>query len=44
VIGAADIVLVTAAGVLAGIVGTAGGITSLISFPALLSVCVTGLT
>jgi uncharacterized protein len=44
VIGAADVVLVAAAGVLAGIVGTAGGITSLISYPALLAVGVPALT
>ncbi len=43
-IGAADVVLVGAAGVLAGIVGTAGGITSLISYPALLAVGVPALT
>jgi uncharacterized membrane protein YfcA len=36
--------LVAAAGVLAGIVGTAGGITSLISYPALLAVGVPALT
>jgi hypothetical protein len=35
---AADAVLVAAAGVLAGVVGTAGGITSLVSYPALLAV------
>jgi len=44
VIGAADAVLVAGAGVLAGIVGTAGGITSLISYPALLAVGVPALT
>jgi uncharacterized protein len=44
VIGAADAVLVAAAGVLAGIVGTAGGITSLVSYPALLAVGVPALT
>jgi uncharacterized protein len=44
VIDAADAVLVAAAGVLAGIVGTAGGITSLISYPALLAVGVPALT
>ena len=43
-IGAADAALVAAAGVLAGIVGTAGGITSLISYPALLAVGVPALT
>ena len=43
-IGAAEIVLVGVAGVLAGIVGTAGGITSLISYPALLAVGVPALT
>ncbi len=43
-ISAAEVVLVTAAGVLAGIVGTAGGITSLISYPALLAVGVPALT
>jgi uncharacterized protein len=43
VIGAADVVLVAAAGVLAGIVGTAGGITSLVSYPALLAVGVPAL-
>ena len=42
-IGAADVMLITAAGVLAGIVGTAGGITSLISYPALLAVGVPAL-
>jgi uncharacterized protein len=42
-IGAADVVLVASAGVLAGIVGTAGGITSLISYPALLAVGVPAL-
>ena len=42
-IGAADAVLVAGAGVLAGIVGTAGGITSLISYPALLAVGVPAL-
>jgi uncharacterized membrane protein YfcA len=36
VISAADAGLVAAAGVLAGVVGTAGGITSLVSYPALL--------
>ena len=35
--GVTDAALITAAGVLAGIVGTAGGITSLISYPALLA-------
>ena len=35
-IGSADVVLIVAAGTLAGIVGTAGGITSLVSYPALL--------
>ncbi|MEV5706320.1 sulfite exporter TauE/SafE family protein [Actinoallomurus sp. NPDC052274] len=34
--GIGDLVLLTAAGTLAGVVGTAGGITSLISYPALL--------
>jgi uncharacterized protein len=34
---AADIALIAASGVLAGIVGTAGGITTLISYPALLA-------
>jgi uncharacterized protein len=43
VIGAADAVLVAAAGVLAGVVGTAGGITSLVSYPALLAVGVPAL-
>jgi uncharacterized protein len=43
-ISAADAVLVAAAGVVAGIVGTAGGITSLISYPALLAVGVPALT
>lgn len=38
VISAADVALLVGAGALAGIVGTAGGITSLISYPALLSV------
>jgi uncharacterized protein len=42
-ISAANAVLVAAAGVLAGIVGTAGGITSLISYPALLAVGVPAL-
>ena len=42
--GAATGVLVAAAGVVAGIVGTAGGITSLISYPALLAVGVPALT
>lgn len=42
-IDAADVALVAAAGVLAGIVGTAGGITSLISYPALLAVGVPAL-
>jgi uncharacterized membrane protein YfcA len=37
-IGAGDEVVLAAAGVLAGIVGTAGGITSLVSYPALLAV------
>jgi uncharacterized membrane protein YfcA len=37
VIPVADEVLVAAAGVLAGIIGTAGGITSLVSYPALLA-------
>jgi uncharacterized membrane protein YfcA len=36
--GVLDEVLIAAAGVLAGIVGTAGGITSLVSYPALLAV------
>ena len=40
--GSAAAVLVATAGVLAGIVGTAGGITSLISYPALLAVGVPG--
>jgi uncharacterized protein len=44
VIGAAAAVVVAAAGVLAGIVGTAGAITSLISYPALLAVGVPALT
>jgi uncharacterized protein len=44
VISAAADVLVAGAGVLAGIVGTAGGITSLISYPALLAVGVPALT
>jgi uncharacterized protein len=44
VIGAVDGALVAAAGVLAGIVGTAGGITSLVSYPALLAVGVPALT
>ncbi|MHB9859043.1 sulfite exporter TauE/SafE family protein [Streptomyces sp. YIM S03343] len=35
--GTGDLALLTAAGVLAGLVGTAGGITSLISYPALLA-------
>ncbi len=43
-IGAVDVVLVAAAGVLAGIVGTAGGITSLVSYPALLAVGVPALS
>jgi uncharacterized protein len=34
--GLGDIALLAAAGLLAGLVGTAGGITSLISYPALL--------
>jgi uncharacterized membrane protein YfcA len=38
VVSPADAVLLLGAGVLAGVVGTAGGITSLISYPALLSV------
>ncbi len=42
--GAAAAVLVATAGVLAGIVGTAGGIASLISYPALLAVGVQALT
>jgi hypothetical protein len=37
-ISAPEATLITAAGVLSGIVGTAGGITSLISYPALLAV------
>ncbi len=41
--GAGAVVLVGAAGVLAGIVGTAGGITSLVSYPALLAVGVPAL-
>ncbi|NUW33161.1 sulfite exporter TauE/SafE family protein [Nonomuraea sp. SMC257] len=35
--GVGDVLLLAAAGVLAGLVGTAGGITSLISYPALLA-------
>lgn len=35
--GSADVALLVAAGVLAGIVGSAGGITSLVSYPALLA-------
>jgi hypothetical protein len=38
VISVADVLLLSGAGVLAGTVGTAGGITSLISYPALLAV------
>ncbi|MEV0195186.1 sulfite exporter TauE/SafE family protein, partial [Nonomuraea sp. NPDC050691] len=34
---AGDVLLLAAAGLLAGLVGTAGGITSLISYPALLA-------
>jgi uncharacterized protein len=44
VTGAAAAMLVAGAGVLAGIVGTAGGITSLISYPALLVAGVPALT
>src|SRR5271156_5985476 len=36
--GVLDEVLIAAAGVLAGVAGTAGGITSLVSYPALLAV------
>jgi uncharacterized protein len=41
---APDAALIAAAGVLAGIVGSAGGITSLVSYPALLAVGVPALT
>lgn len=42
--GIADAALLAAAGVLAGLVGSAGGITSLISYPALLAVGLPALT
>jgi len=42
-ISAPETTLITAAGILSGIVGTAGGITSLISYPALLAVGITAL-
>ena len=42
-ISAPEAMLIAAAGMLSGIVGTAGGITSLISYPALLAVGVPAL-